>query len=299
MALRDGYVLDQVSAAIRAGYDLDQTSGAIAAAYDAWFVSRGVSLPGMRRLRGRRNVAVPAGVVLPPARGGTPPYTYSVEDLPTGAQFAAATRTLSGSPSAAGENTVTYKAEDADGNEAVRTFAWDVLDVLATDAVMLQDFDGGKVGYGVSDFAFAFAGTYISGTNLGFTNATPWAGSPRTAVGSVVDDPYARLTLPTGGLMSRIDYRAGDNPDRLRLFDSNEDLDGNAVDSDIGAWARANGDLNLYLQRSNTTVGVTLSFDDDLESSAVWHATFELTAAQSTWVRANLSEDDQFLLVIA
>ena len=45
MALRDGYVLDQVSAAIRAGYDLDQTSGALRAGYDAFF--RGAEEPAL------------------------------------------------------------------------------------------------------------------------------------------------------------------------------------------------------------------------------------------------------------
>ena len=264
---------------------------------------QGVKLGGLNPLYGRQGQAIPTGLILPEAKGGTPPYTYTATDLPGGVTFTAGTRTLSGTPNADGEFTPTYTATDSStpALTASREFDWSVLDVLSTDAIMLQDFDDGKVGYGLSDFEFAFAGTYISGTNLGFTNAGVWAGYNRTAIGTLVDDPFAKLLLPSGGVMSRIDYRAGDNPDRFRLFDSNEDLDGNAVDSDIGAWASSDDQnaLNLYLQRAIGTVGVTLSFEDDLQSSANWNATFEITAAQSTWIRANLSEDDQFILVIA
>ena len=188
--------------------------------------------------------------------------------------------------------------EDADGSTASRQFNWSVLDLISTDAIMLQDFDDGKVGYGLSDFALAFAGTYISGTNLGFTNAQVWAGYSRTDVGTLVDDPFERQLLPSGGVMSRIDYRAGDNPDRFRLFDSNENLSGTAVASDIGAWATANTGLSLYLQRTTGTVGVQLDFTD-IQSSANWNVTWNLTTTQSTWIRTNLSEDDQFILVIA
>ena len=269
----------------------------------AFLAEGGVSIGGLRTFYGRQGQAIPTGLVMREARGGTPPYTYAMSDLPGGVTFTAATRVLSGTPSADGDFTPTYSVTDSSDTPVTvsKEFNWSVLDVLSTDAIMLQDFDDGKVGYGLSDFNFAFAGTYISGTNLGFTNAQVWAGYNRTAVGTLVDDPFEKLLLPSGGVMSRIDYRAGDNPDRFRLFDSNEDLNGNAVDSDIGAWASADAQngLNLYLQRAIGTVGVTLSFEDDLQSTANWNATFELTAAQSTWIRANLSEDDQFLLVIA
>ena len=264
---------------------------------------QGFRLPSLPMLRGRNGVAVPTGVILPEAKGGVPPYTYSVEDLPGGASFTAATRALGGTPNAAGDNTVTYKAEDSStpALEVSKTFGWPILDVLSTDPIMLQDFDGGKVGYGVSDFVFAYAATLVSGEDLGFNNEAIWQSAPRTVKGSVVDDPFEVRLLPTGGVISRIDYRPGDNPDRLRLFDSDQDLAENPVDSDIGAWASDddNDSLSLYLQTSHLTVGVQLDFDDDLQSSGNWHATFRLTSTQSTWIRSNLNDGNEFLIVIA
>ena len=57
--------------------------------------------------------------VLPPAEGGDTyngefPYAYAVSGLPAGLTFDAATRTVSGTPTAAGVHTVTYTADDAD-----------------------------------------------------------------------------------------------------------------------------------------------------------------------------------------
>ena len=62
-------------------------------------------------------------LVLPAATGGdvsvfskaiTSPYTYAVSGLPAGLSFDAATRRLSGTPTATGTFTVTYTADDAD-----------------------------------------------------------------------------------------------------------------------------------------------------------------------------------------
>ena len=60
---------------------------------------------------------------LPEADGGDGELTYSLSpDLPEGLSFAPATRTLSGTPSEAGEFSMTYTAADADGDEAAFTF---------------------------------------------------------------------------------------------------------------------------------------------------------------------------------
>ncbi|MCY4625089.1 MAG: putative Ig domain-containing protein, partial [Chloroflexi bacterium] len=60
---------------------------------------------------------------LPEADGGDGDLTYSLSpDLPEGLAFAAGTRTLSGTPSEAGEYAMTYTAADADGDEAAFTF---------------------------------------------------------------------------------------------------------------------------------------------------------------------------------
>ena len=56
---------------------------------------------------------------LPQADGGDGTLTYSLSPaLPQGLSFAAATRTLSGTPSEAGEFSMTYTATDEDGDEA-------------------------------------------------------------------------------------------------------------------------------------------------------------------------------------
>ncbi len=71
---------------------------------------------------------------LPPAVGGTAPYTYSLSpDPPEGLTFDAATRVLSGTPSeATGAVAYTYEATDADGAAASDTFYIEVALALAS-----------------------------------------------------------------------------------------------------------------------------------------------------------------------
>ena len=66
-----------------------------------------------------------AALVLPEASGGTAPLTYSVSTLPAGLSFDAATRTLSGTPTAAtnGAVTVVYTVIDDDGATDALTFS--------------------------------------------------------------------------------------------------------------------------------------------------------------------------------
>lgn len=52
-------------------------------------------------------------VTLPEATGGSPPYVYSLTGLPSGLQFAAATRRITGNPTVLGESTVTYTVTDS------------------------------------------------------------------------------------------------------------------------------------------------------------------------------------------
>ena len=95
MALREGYVLDQAASALREGYVLDQASAALREGYDNILVTgaRELSLKPPTDYEGRVNYAIPTpGITLPPARGGTAPYTYTASDLPTGLTFTAATR---------------------------------------------------------------------------------------------------------------------------------------------------------------------------------------------------------------
>ena len=76
-----------------------------------------------RDYRGRVNAAIPAaGIDLPVAKGNvdlngdalTPPFTYSISNLPTGLSFDATTRKITGTPTAAfATREVTYTASDA------------------------------------------------------------------------------------------------------------------------------------------------------------------------------------------
>ena len=50
---------------------------------------------------------------LPAATGGNTPYTYSVSGLPTGLSFNTSSRRVSGTPTVAGESTVTYTVTDS------------------------------------------------------------------------------------------------------------------------------------------------------------------------------------------
>ena len=261
----------------------------------------GVRLPGFRTLRGRQGQAVPSGLILPEAKGGTPPYTYTCAGRPGGVSFNATTRALSGTPSAAGNFTLTYGVEDSStpALSASRSINWSVLNLIGTDAIALQDFDEGKLGYGLSALSPVYAATLVSGNNVNFSSVQIWAGPPRTAVGSVVDDPLAQRLLPLGSIISRIDYRRSGATDQLRFFDSDQDLEGNAVDSDVGQWGTNNPDLNLYVQGSPGAPNVELEFDNDRHSGATWHLTFSLSATDASWVRSNMDEDDQFLFVIA
>ena len=84
-------------------------------------------------------------VVLPAATGGTGTLTYAVSSLPTGLSFDPATRTLSGTPTAAtdGALPVVYQVTDGAAQVAVLTFTITVNALLTFD---LSDLFGtGKV----------------------------------------------------------------------------------------------------------------------------------------------------------
>ena len=67
-------------------------------------------------------------MTLPVATSGTLPYTYTLSPIPTGLDFTAASRSLSGTPTTAGTTDVTYAATDATGASAALTFTITVTD---------------------------------------------------------------------------------------------------------------------------------------------------------------------------
>ena len=62
-------------------------------------------------------------VELPAAEGGSGDISYSVSELPSGLEFDAETRMISGTPEAAGTTEVTYTATDGDGATTEKTFS--------------------------------------------------------------------------------------------------------------------------------------------------------------------------------
>ena len=72
-------------------------------------------------------------LVLPKATGGDGTLTYSVSTLPAGLVFNSATRTLSGTPIAAGTSTIVYTVIDSDSDAAALTFSIAVTAASTTD----------------------------------------------------------------------------------------------------------------------------------------------------------------------
>ena len=132
-----------------------------------------------------------------------PPYFYEVSGLPAGLVFDEETRTVSGTPTAAGSYTVTYTVEDADGvgadegDAAVQTFTLTVGDAPAIELVRIvsaptydSDSDGKRDTYVRGDRILVdmefnkpvtVAGTPRLRLDLGPDNADLVDGSRRTA----------------------------------------------------------------------------------------------------------------------
>ncbi|MCY4581615.1 MAG: putative Ig domain-containing protein [Chloroflexi bacterium] len=113
-----------------------------------------------------------APVVIPAAQDGTLPLVYSAGALPRGIAFDAATRTLSGTPAAAGRGSVRITATDADG----RTATLDVAYVTAAAPSGAYPHRGSiTVGHssGWTGYWFTNAGSIDSGERFFTPNGNP------------------------------------------------------------------------------------------------------------------------------
>ena len=83
-------------------------------------------------------------LVLPLAAGGNPPIVYALSPaLPPGLAFDAATRTISGTPSALrAEQTYTYTATDVNGDEGTLTFTIEVIRLSVTVSMGAGNYVG-------------------------------------------------------------------------------------------------------------------------------------------------------------
>ena len=82
-----------------------------------------------------------SALALPNATGGDGTLTYSLNPAVSGLQFAADTRTLSGTPAASDMYEMTYSVADADGDTASLSFTIAVRHPM----VFWTDFDSGKI----------------------------------------------------------------------------------------------------------------------------------------------------------
>ena len=151
--------------------------------------SRGFALPTPRDYRGRVGAAIPAsGIILPKARGGTAPITYSISNRPSGLSFNATTRAITGNPIAAhATRTVTFTATDSSTPAEVLTATFQFPVVGSTAALTRDDFD--NRGYGL-DTRTVYLLALLQGTvNVGSANVTVWRRPPDgTAIGLLLDD---------------------------------------------------------------------------------------------------------------
>ncbi len=77
--------------------------------------------------------------VIPPATGGTTPYTYTAVNLPPGLSFNSTTREITGTPTVAGPYVVTINVSDADGNSASMNYAINIKNALVLPNASLVD----------------------------------------------------------------------------------------------------------------------------------------------------------------
>jgi gliding motility-associated-like protein len=76
---------------------------------------------------------------LPAATGGVGPYTYVGTNLPAGLTFDPATRTVSGTPTQAGNYSIGVTATDSEGRTASNTYALKVIGVLSLPGATLPN----------------------------------------------------------------------------------------------------------------------------------------------------------------
>ncbi|MDE2809123.1 MAG: putative Ig domain-containing protein, partial [Gemmatimonadota bacterium] len=145
-------------------------------------------------------------LVLPEARGGTAPLTYSVSTLPAGLAFDAATRTLSGTPTAATDGAVTiiYTVIDSDRDASALIFSIAVEEgemlppvadgqLMATPSVIREDAKTTEVALTV-----VLAAAKTATETVTFTVVAPSEGKHAVRDVDYVASLGAIVTIPAG-----------------------------------------------------------------------------------------------------
>ena len=145
-------------------------------------------------------------LVLPEARGGTAPLTYSVSTLPAGLVFDTATRTLSGMPTAAtnGAVTIIYTVIDSDRNASALIFSITVEEgempppvadaqLMATPSAIREDAETTQIALTVS-----LATAKTATETVTFTVVAPSEGKQAVRDVDYVASLGAIVTIPAG-----------------------------------------------------------------------------------------------------
>ena len=191
--------------------------------------NRGFSLRTPRAFRGRVGAAIPgSGIVLGGASGGTKPITYAASNLPSGLSFNAATRAITGSPTAShATRSVTYTATDASTPAEVVTATFEFPVVASTAAATRDDWD--NRGYGLETRTTYMLTLIESEGDVGFSDENLWLRPPQTGTSTgklIADDgtelpDFSSVTFTQGGesvFVSRILTRQGS--DRVVFYET-------------------------------------------------------------------------------
>ena len=257
--------------------------------------SRGFSLPAPRDYRGRVGAAIPSGgIVLPAARGGKSPITYSLATLPSGLAFDAATRTITGSPTTAhATRAVVLTATDASTPAEVLTATFQFPVVSSSAAITRDDWD--NRGYGMETRTTYILALLQSTVTVGSSNITVWRQPPSgSTIGLLLDDDgnattdFSDMTFTAGGetiFASRMDFLISQDRVELReattpgvhfgsylsstlgapslflatLADGENELTWDRGFGANGQWRRSSPDIGSFLQTIDSGVRYLLA----------------------------------------
>ena len=179
----------------------------------------GTSAPSFPASASNRTVALHramTALVLPEATGGDTsvfgldipdPYVYAVSGLPPGLSFDAATRTVSGTPTAVGTYRVTYTAEDADGHTTAAGQAQDTAEKAFDIAVSAAPPPSSGALVSNTGQTIAFDGAFISDYAQAFTTGGSAAGYRLTGLDIRMQDTSG--TAPTNYTVTVVEDDAG------------------------------------------------------------------------------------------
>ena len=130
---------------------------------------------------------------LPVASGGTPPYTYSTDGLPAGLTFTASKRTISGMPTKAVHESVTYSVEDNARRTASRTFTITIVSA-STPSITISGLVA-SMEQGDSDSFTVTASNLVSSNSYSIRVKT---GSSHIGFDGACSDRQEDVAIPAG-----------------------------------------------------------------------------------------------------